>query len=365
MKLGPVVFSGYNDRAIISLFRYFSSIDQEVFIIASSKNDFVYHTKWKSSIIHTRDSDNLDLELFEKIAISVLKLGYEPTIISTSEFLNHYILNNRFQLEDFGFRLNYPEKEIYDQLSNKHTSHRFVHDLNLFDSVKVQEVVNWKSPCVLKPKKNIVNNKSLKPIICLTDEDLEKSLKIINLPDYDCFEYVEGQSYYLCSYIDKRGKYTSYWQINLLQQSQGGSILLAKNCINPGVNSKDFMKRIIETGYFGPFMAEFIISPEGKRYFIEINPRFWGPLELAHKIERNLFHRFHLDIQDSEIIKESTEVTTVVNDRFYAWAYGLKSGKYKEFPAFRRMIPHHQLFEYMDKNDVYNQDDTKSLFKKH
>jgi hypothetical protein len=137
------------------------------------------------------------------------------------------------------------------------------------------------APCVFKPKRNISNGVVLYPILCFDEQDVCDAVARLNADEWFIQRYVEGQSHYLCGYISRDGTYRAYWQTNLMQQPEGKSIVLARIGANPGVDEESFFSGLARQGYFGPVMMEIIEEATGKLNYIEINPRFWGPLQLA------------------------------------------------------------------------------------
>src|SRR5690606_17064169 len=63
-------------------------------------------------------------------------------------------------------------------------------------------------------------------------------------------------------------------------QPGGKSILAAQTCDNPGIDDARIFRSLHRNGYFGPFVME-VIYDGNDFWFIEINPRFWGPLQLG------------------------------------------------------------------------------------
>jgi hypothetical protein len=79
---------------------------------------------------------------------------------------------------------------------------------------------------VAKPKFNVMDGKVLKPF----KVDGAKSLDLFNglINSYFPQEYISPPSFYWCAYRSKTGKICSYFQRNLLQEDNGGSIVSAE-----------------------------------------------------------------------------------------------------------------------------------------
>jgi hypothetical protein len=211
------------------------------------------------------------------------------------------------------------------------------------------------TPCVIKPCKNIVNGNVLYPTLCLNNFHLEETLSYINPRNYFAQEFIEGQSYYLCGSLSKEGNYCCYWQENLLQQKNGKSIVLARTCDNPGLNESQFFETIHSSGYYGIMMAEFI-KRDGGLYFIEINPRFWGPFQLAidhcNKIMDSYMQQWFGFQTYGSCNRDITN--------YYAWYHGAQQNGLRRYPNIMNIDT---LEFYLEKYDVYNHNDTCGLHK--
>lgn len=64
-RTGILIFSGYNQRAIISFCRVCEKYKIPMFIV-SSKNDMIENTIYKKYVVYKRENSNLNLNLMEK-----------------------------------------------------------------------------------------------------------------------------------------------------------------------------------------------------------------------------------------------------------------------------------------------------------
>ena len=150
---------------------------------------------------------------------------------------------------------------------------------------------------VAKPKFNVMDGKVLKPF----KVDGAKSLDLFNglISSYFPQEYISPPSFYWCAYRSKTGKICSYFQRNLLQEDHGGSIVSAElgsppNDIQLKFSLENFLERI---NFLGPMMIELRGS---EQKFIELNPRFWGPLLLSLNLPSNPVRACFEDIFDTQ-----------------------------------------------------------------
>ena len=348
-----LIFSGYNQRAVIALCRYFKSIDQQFIIVSSGINDLIYLTDYKNNVVLERADDTLTIELFLKISNLY---GGELVYCPTSEFLNMFVLENADSFQKIGIATGMPAKESYEKITSKWSSQELLKDLAYIKIIETLEVDKVQIPCVVKPYKNVMLDRVLYPFICYSQESLKKVKEKINKNEYFAQRFITGQSYYFCAYLSRNGSFKGYWQENILQQPNGKSIVLAKVCDNPGLNEDALMNIISKVGYFGPLMIEFI-KERNNFYYIEINPRFWGPLQLVNDVNPQI-----LDAYLEEWFGRTVTSFKTNASGFYAWNHGAESQCLKEYPAINKLKNVKRL---LLENDVYSKCDTINLSQKY
>ena len=355
MKKVALLFSGYNQRTVISLCRYFSSIGQEFVIVSSGSNDTIYQTIYKNNVILERKNKNLVVDLFRDASNTLLThLIYCPT----SEYLNIFVLKNAENLENIGVATGMPDRSAYVTVTNKKSSQRI---LETVKGVKFPEEIpfsNATAPCIIKPKRNIADGRILYPVICEDNNDLVKNMENIDTSKYFLQKLISGQSYYICGYLNKCGRYSYYWQENLLQQAGGKSIVLARTCANPGFEESGLFNAIASVGYYGPIMAEFI-KEEDDFYYIELNPRFWGPLQLGVDCRSDF-----LSLYANEWFGRPHVTSAVKRHKmniYYSWYLGAQQPDLKVYPAAKYLK---DLKQKIENYDVYKHPDTINLYKK-
>lgn len=359
-----VIFTGYNDRAVITLCRFFRMHNLKTALVASGVEDLIFKTDYKDNVIYIRKNKIVDFLLFEEIEKAT---SGAITICPTTEFINTYILENRERIKkifstneknETRFNCGLPGKEIYKKLTEKLSSQQIAKD---FFELEVPEELDWppdQAPCVLKPKQNIAGITSLYPLICNNDVLLNEALNTIPYPTSEGWfaqKFIEGQSLYLCGYLSRSGERAYYWQENLLQQPGGKSITLARSIEDPAYyNSNRLFDVLYEIGYHGPFMMEVLCDYSDKLYYIEINPRFWGPLQLSILKNQRLLELF---------INEYGEKTNKFYKKnngtyWYAWAFGMKNHSCKIYPALKEIGELTADSPLIVNNDIYRGKDT-------
>lgn len=354
----PIIFSGHNERAVVALCRYFSSANIPFKIVASDGADAIFETSWESNVLFQRQDSSLSLNLMERIAFLLEGQNLRPVLCPTSEFLNHFFLNNRQAIESSGWNCVLPDKHIYMELTDKLSSLSLIRQITGLNSPPVQPVGQWVAPCVLKPKYNMMNGKIMYPLLCHHPHDLEVALEQIDTDYWFSQNWIDGQSIYFCAYIDRDGHFDSFWQENLMQQPDGKSIVLARTSTNPGIDEESLMDGLHNKGYFGPFMMEIMRDEENRMHFIEVNPRFWGPLNLALKACPGLLSRFSKDHglnPDRKISAPNRK------QQWYAWSFGARIGNCRKYPGLRCVSEIENIEVLLKKYDVYAEKDTLAL----
>lgn len=356
-----VLFSGHNQRAIVALCRFLDSADQPFFIVSSDSDDAILHTHWRNHVLVQRTSKELDIVLMARIQLQIAKLGYTAALCPTSEFLNQFALENETILRAQGWKWILPPQPIYFSLTEKSLSPSVVRSLIGLEQPKLQLPNEWHAPCVLKPVRNVQEGRTLYPLLCPTASDLSMATKAVDSERWFAQEWVEGQSFYLCAYLDQLGEWDAFWQENLLQQPNGKSMVLARSCSNPGIDTHRLMSGLHKLGYRGPLMLELIQDQAGLHHFIEINPRFWGPLELTRRAHPAILYRFLADLNGRRLPPSTQDAHPGV---MYAWSFGAQQSPLRTYPA-AKPIPPDQLARLLSEHDVYASSDTNALYNQH
>lgn len=349
-----LLFSGHNDRAVVSLCRYFEQACLPFVIVAAGQQDAIHRTRWHDRVIFNRLDAQVTVAWLKDLAASrQQELVYCPT----TEFINHFMLAHRHELQAAGWHIGLPEQGIYEALTGKLSSQALMTSLCPELALPAaQQDGAWQAPCVLKPRENLAKGRVLYPLLCRSVQDLDQALSGLDRSDYFAQDFIIGQSHYLCAYLSQSGRYASFWQLNLMQQPGGKSIVLARPGGNPGLDEARLFAGLHAKGYHGAFMLE-VIESGGRLYYIEVNPRFWGPLQLALDVCPEILRLFALD--------QGFESAPVMAGEWpeqacYAWAYGAHLPGCVIHPAAQALLPI-ELDRLLTVHDVYARDDTQAL----
>lgn len=354
-----LIFTGHNDRAVVALCRALSQREIPFKLVASSDSDPILRTRWADEVVLIRNDHQVNMSLFEQAHLAAgsdLELVYCPT----TEFINSFVLGNREALSAMRVHVLLPSSDLYFQMTNKSQSVFLAESLC---GLTTPRYLSWEqvtAPCVFKPNRNVLDGKVHYPILCFSQDEAVKEKERLNPDSWFVQEYVTGQSRYLCGYLSRNGEYCSYWQTNLVQQPGGKSIVLARTGANPGLDENLFFKELSRLGYSGPVMMELIEDAGGRLHFIEINPRFWGPLQLAADACPGLFDLYARDSGFYDF-KSQDFSKNQPGSFWYAWQYGYESQPGCRFYPAADGLDEQELRDLFEKHDVYGREDTIRL----
>lgn len=351
-----LLFSGHNDRAVVALCRFFAARGLPFTVVAAGPFDAIRHTDHAPRVRACRLDDRVDLGLFEALAPAPGEPA--PIYTPTTEFINAFVLERRDAVEALGWRVGLPPPAVYRELTDKWRSQQLMDGVQGLRAPPLLQPGEWRAPCVLKPRANLKDGRVLYPLLCETQEALGSALAQVRPGDYFAQQFLRGQSYYLCAYLARSGERAWFWQENLLQQAGGKSIVLARCCAAPGLDAERLLDHVAALGYHGPFMMEVIVDHD-RPYFIEINPRFWGPLQLALDACPALLDLY---ASDHGHPCPPTPAPAGAVGRLYAWSRGAQAPGLKAWPALDSGLP---LQAVIEKNDVYARPDTAALHQCH
>jgi len=321
---GIVIFSGFNQRAVIAFLRSLTAQKISFGIIALSDKDEIFNSIYKKNVVYTRKSVPLQMgDLFEGLRIAKKKLGVEELIIMPStEALVRFILEHRDRFSKENMNIPLVNKALYHQISDKFSFSRLCLEHGIKIPKEYKSIEETKFPFVAKPKTYFskVSNHILAPIIIYNQKQKEAFIADYNDVDFYYQEFVEGKSRYLLYYFHSDKTVYKFSQENLVQQPGGKSIVAARSTdFHLSDESKKYENLFLKIGFTGFVMIEVI----GENYMIESNPRLWGPSQLFVDAKAPLFEAF---LHDHGFIstKPSPE-TNVQKEVLYFWNGGIKA----------------------------------------
>lgn len=364
MRNTPIIFSGWNNRAIVAFCRFCTERDIFFGIIAKGNDDPILLTKYKDNVLLKRNNPSINADLFSELyEVCQAKGFFNPVIIPSTEYLNRILLEKRKEIENLGFQIPLCEESLYSQLSDKKLFEETCRQFGIAVPEVYDTITPDRIPFVIKPKSYFSQGKFVtekpKPIINLEDYERVKNLDFSN--SY-VQEFIGGESYYLLCYFSKNGEYSIYSQENLIQQHDGLSIIGAKSsCIHRDKRTEKYVEMLKHLEFHGLIMIE-IRDYRGEFYMIEANPRLWGPSQLILDSNMDLFDRFACD----NGFLESFVSQTYCENKKYFWLGGIiETQRENRDMVFHNGYSHEMLAKELGQwvySDIYNREDSIKLF---
>lgn len=362
-----LIFSGYNQRAVIAFLRTLESNRiRQYRIIAASPQDTILKTKYRTHVFAVRKKRQLDLDEVCKLIdqIHLLETFEKVLIVPSTEALNRFILRYRDVLEKHNTVIPLVKEELYIRISDKQ---KFWELCNAHDFLVPKQSVRYSElllPIVAKPLAYVSENgKIFSPVIINSENEWRDFTRNFPVDDFVLQEFIYGKSYYLLFYFSRSGDIYCLSQRNLAQQPKGKSIVAA--CISrmheKSTVTRQYADMLKELGFHGLLMIELRETNNGF-YMIEANPRFWGPSQLFCNSAFNFFEFF---LHDYGILKEVPKRQIDYTAK-YLWSGGIKGEILRNDDCIwleggRKYVSKH-LQEFLE-NDIYDQPDTSKIYK--
>ena len=360
-----IVFSGYNQRAVIAFIRTLVKNNLEYQIIASSSKDTVFLTEYRDRVIYTRTKKELDIDEI-LVAIDFVRNQmtneFEKILIAPStEFLNRFLIDNRTVFEKAGCVIPLVGKELYEAISDKEAFASLSDKNGILIPPEVDPESEFVGKIVAKPKTYFSSDGQVYcPVFLKNKEEISAFLFTHHKDDFVYQKYISGKSFYLLFYFAKDGTVYSFSQENLVQQPGGKSIVTAESSdIHKDKDITDpYINMLKAINFRGLVMIE-IRQAERVNYMIEANPRFWGPSQLFCDANYNFFECF---LYDYGVMRTAPDFSKQ-HKAYYLWTGGLEAD---EAPVYLSddEEKYQAIINKPEKYDIYFRPDTDRIFYK-
>jgi predicted ATP-grasp superfamily ATP-dependent carboligase len=362
MNKGVLILSGYNIRAIVAFCRWAKRRSLPFHLIAQGASDPIFLTAFADSVFLVRESKSLEPgEFCNWIGRIRRQYSYqEILVLPSSEFLNRFLLRNRAAIETAGGLVPLVDTQLYERISDKYSFGLTCLDFGI-PIPKEYPAPPGSGLFVAKPRSyEAIGRRQLKPYLIYGAADLAAFHQKENEADYYFQEYIEGNSVYLLAYIPRNEKPVLFSQENLLQQANGGSVILARrDDFYKQQGAVQYLELLVKLNFHGLIMIEVRFHKDTQRHFmIEANPRLWGPSQLAVDNGVDIFgamlrdHGFNIDHTPDQSEQ----------GQYYFWSGGLGDGRrptYHNYSADRFVDE----FSSINRDNLFLRDDTMALFR--
>lgn len=362
-----VVFSGYNQRAVIAFLRCLqkNNIEEEYVIVSSSKEDTIHLTLYSNNVFTVRNHRELDKDEIIQILNSI-KNTYsvnELVIVPSTEALNRFMLENRDELEEIGCTIPLVNKVMYQTISDKHSFWQLCGDNQLMVPKNITDYNKYNNPFVAKPKKYFTDNGMVySPVLVNSEQQYQEFIKNYNVDDFDIQEYIYGESYYLLYYFSKNNYIVKYSQKNLAQQPNGKSILMAEGASIHNIEISEKYENLLKRVNYQGFIMIELRKHKDAFYMIEANPRLWGPSQFIVDSDIPIFEAF---LYDYGFLETFSLPETINQETKYLWSTGFKNGVFNDDSCVwyikDRDIIQNSWDDYF-KYDIYHRQDTIDIY---
>ncbi|MNO66041.1 carbamoyl phosphate synthase-like protein [compost metagenome] len=354
---GLIIFSGFNQRAIIAFCRVLKKYNVNFYIIALSLDDEIFLSEYSKHVVGVRKHKKLNLTDMLKEIDNVLKISSNSRhyILPSSEALNRFLLENRLDFEEKKCFISLVEKNLYYRLSDKYSFGELCKKFDI--SVPNEIEVPKRYPVVIKPKRyETTDGDVIAPLLIQEESEFVKFFNHHNRSDFYVQEYISGDSYYLMYYISKSHGSLSFSQQNLVQQGGGKSIIAASpaDIHNQQIGLK-FLELFSSLNFHGLIMVE-VRNSKDEYVMIEANPRLWGPSQLFVDANVPFFEMYLKDLGFNIHIDDMK----ISNEVYYFWLGGFLNSMKEENITFHS-IKEEDFLDDISKfssNDIYLRRDT-------
>jgi predicted ATP-grasp superfamily ATP-dependent carboligase len=339
-----LIFSGANERAILAACRNLAADKIGYSIIARPRNDPIARSHLRRFVVSVRQSDALDIEdVVRAIAQVRGRLPRRLVYLPASEALNRLVLQHRERLSnECGLEIPMPTQQVYETLSDKARFNALAQQFGVTLPPALASANEAPLPLVAKPQRefSLRTGEKLYPELIFTEAQRSAFLSKQAGDGYFYQGYLDGASHYYLFFFDGKGRHAALFQQNLAQQPNGKSIVAAQSCACPDPAFLEKIQACIaSTGFSGFCMVE-AMTVAGTSYLIELNPRLWGPMELALRCG---FRIAWLGEPDAMVAPALPRRPVR-----YAWLSGMwrsqrSGGSLRWFPQGRAHFPRHLL----------------------
>ena len=360
-----LIFSGFNQRAVIAFIRTLNDKKQHFAIIAKSETDPILLSDYKSNVFSIRKVGELNLnDIINSINETKQRLIAKSYIIAPStEALNRFVIKHKEIFEELNCSTPLANKQLYELISDKYSFGELCLTNGIQVPCKYESINDSKVPFVAKPIKYFsADGSAYSPVLIMNENDKTHFIKTYNPDDFFYQKFVSGKSLYLLYYFHRNGTIYKYSQENIVQRPDGKSIIAAKSSnFHKSLESSKYEQLLKKINYCGFIMIE-VKQDKTTNYMIEANPRFWGPSQLFVDAKKNFFEAYLHDYGNLSIPPDFADNNKHVN---YFWFGGFiesyKNGKGPVFHVGNEKIFLTELHKWL-KSDIYKRKDTIEIF---
>lgn len=285
-----------NQRASLAAVRSLGSKGLRIAVGESLPSSLAGLSRYCSESIQYADPYSSPRQFFDDILEHINQLGI-TFLLPVTEATTYVLLAYRAELPKH-LVLPLPHTDAIEQLANKNKLFALAQELGVPspDTVFCQNVSDGLAalkhvrqyPIVLKPfKSRILREDSIIPtqvVIAHNVEEAETALRrhtFFEFP-YMLQSFIEGTGQGIFALFDHGSPVCYFAHRRLREKPPGGGVSVLSESAPVNEKLKASATRLLHNvSWHGVAMVEFRVSADGKGYLMEVNPRFWGSLQLA------------------------------------------------------------------------------------
>lgn len=285
-----------NQRASLAAVRSLGSRGLWVAVAESTTISMAGSSRYCSKMATYPDPLRFPRRFFEEMLklISELDISF---LLPITEATTYVLLQYRNELPDH-VTLPLPANDAVEQLANKNELFEFAaaHGVpipatifcqNAEEGHKALEQID-RFPVVLKPfKSKILENEGIVSTRVLVAESAEQAASLLSSHEFFSYpftiqSFIEGTGQGVFALFNHGQPVCYFSHRRLREKPPGGGVSVLSESAPLDHDLKTSAERLLRSvGWHGVAMVEFRVSADGTGYLMEVNPRFWGSLQLA------------------------------------------------------------------------------------
>lgn len=285
-----------NQRASLAAVRSLGSKGLWVAVGESSTASLAGFSRFCSATLTYPDPFSSPRLFFEDLLRQILELGIS-FLLPITEATTYVLLRYRDELPEQVI-LPFPDGQTVEQLANKNALFKLAQALkvpvpetvfchSVDDGLKALDNID-RYPLVLKPyKSKILQQDSILSTQVSVVRSREEAKAVLEKYPYFHFpftlqSFIEGNGQGIFALFDHGEPVCYFAHKRLREKPPGGGVSVLSESAPVNQQLKDSADKLLRSvRWHGVAMVEFRVSADGTGYLMEVNPRFWGSLQLA------------------------------------------------------------------------------------
>lgn len=285
-----------NQRASLAAVRSLGSKGLWVAVGESSTTSLAGSSRFCSAILAYPDPFSSPRLFFDELLRQILELRIS-FLLPVTEATTYVLLRYRDELPE-KVVLPFPDNQAVEQLANKNELFKLAQKLGIAvpktlfchsvdDGLRVLDRID-RYPLVLKPyKSKILQQDSILSTQVSVARSRKQAKAVLEKHPYFDFpftlqSFIEGSGQGIFALFDHGEPVCYFAHKRLREKPPDGGVSVLSESAPVNQQLKDAADKLLQhVRWHGVAMVEFRVSSDGTGYLMEVNPRFWGSLQLA------------------------------------------------------------------------------------